>query len=185
LEAVDKLVAQELTKLSLTEREKVLNDLHAIPEDVTREPPWDVQSQRLLELQQALDHRLPASSLVAYHKALQKDPIYVQDKPFRLMFLRTDDWDPDKAAERLAKHFQLKLDLFGEDLLCQDITQDDLDEGTIELLYSGFIQDLPLRDMAGRVVSIAIPTPHWTVLQKVSHTIGNGGQASPGHSHIQ
>jgi hypothetical protein len=69
--------------------------------------------------------------------------------------LRADDYDPYKAALRLVRHFESKLNLFGEELLCKDITQDDLDEETLKCLYSGWIQDLPVRDMAGRVVNVA------------------------------
>jgi hypothetical protein len=84
------------------------------------------------------------------------NPDYVRNRNFRLMFLRSDQFDVKRAALRLARHFQVKLDLFGEAKLAEDITQDDLDKVTMEALYSGFVQLLPTRNRAGRAISIFV-----------------------------
>jgi hypothetical protein len=165
-EDADQLMAQELNKLSIQEREKVFHDLHGISDQAHEESPEFVK-ERLTELESALDERVPVK--LAYEMALIIDPDYVTNTTFRLMFLRADLFDPYKAALRLARHFEIKLDLFGKELLCRDITQDDLDEGTLECLYSGWIQELPLRDTAGRVVSVLFGgRSHHSVEQKVS-----------------
>ncbi|KAL3915500.1 MAG: hypothetical protein SGILL_005625 [Bacillariaceae sp.] len=47
----------------------------------------------------------------------------------------------------------MKLDLFGKELLCKDIAQDDLNETTsLDTIYGGSVQLLPKRDTAGRLV---------------------------------
>ena len=85
------------------------------------------------------------------------DRDYVQDRDFRLKFLRADLFNATEAALRLARHFQAKLELFGRSKLVKDIVQDDLDEEDMAALYAGFTQLLPVRDRAGRAVSLWFP----------------------------
>ena len=82
------------------------------------------------------------------------DESYTNDEDFRLKFLRSDEYNIIEAVERFARHFKAKLELFGEERLTRDITQDDLDEETMQYLYSGKAQNLPLRDKSGRHVSL-------------------------------
>jgi hypothetical protein len=70
-----------------------------------------------------------------------------------LRFLRADGFDVNAAAERLGKHFAVKLELFGPELLAKDIVQDDLDEDDLKALYHGDMGHvLPFRDRAGRTI---------------------------------
>jgi hypothetical protein len=69
----------------------------------------------------------------------------------------------------MARHFETKLELFGRGKLARDIQQDDLDKETIDALYSGYTQTLPLRDRAGRLVLIWFPHPvNYSITSKVS-----------------
>jgi hypothetical protein len=167
---VDQLVAQEMSKLSLNERQKALYDLHAVMnmEDL-RPPSPEIQRSLLQQVQRIIREELPHSDKEIYEQALQMDSSYVLDDKFVLKFLRTDGWDPKRAAVRLVKHFKVKLELFPLDLLCRDITQDDLDPQTLAVLYHEKILDLPLRDMAGRIITVLIPGPGYDVLSKVSY----------------
>ena len=88
----------------------------------------------------------------AYRLALLKNPSYVRNPAFRLMFLRATEGDVKKAAKRLTRHFKTKLRLFGEDKLVRDIVLDDLSEDDMEALESGGFQVLKRRDAAGRSV---------------------------------
>jgi hypothetical protein len=166
---VDQLVAQEMSKLSLNERQKALYDLHAVMnmEDL-RPPSPEIQRSLLQQVQRIIREELPDSDKEIYEQALQMDSSYVLDDKFVLKFLRTDGWDPKRAAVRLVKHFKVKLELFPLDLLCRDITQDDLDPQTLAVLYHEQILDLPLRDMAGRIITVLIPGPGYDALSKVS-----------------
>jgi hypothetical protein len=60
---------------------------------------------------------------------------YVENRLFRLAFLRADSFDARKAGLRIVRFFQLQLDLFGEDKLVMDIVQDDLDHEAMEEKY--------------------------------------------------
>eukprot|EP00531_Pseudo-nitzschia_arenysensis_P007368 CAMPEP_0116124144 /NCGR_PEP_ID=MMETSP0329-20121206/5128_1 /TAXON_ID=697910 /ORGANISM="Pseudo-nitzschia arenysensis, Strain B593" /LENGTH=451 /DNA_ID=CAMNT_0003618113 /DNA_START=202 /DNA_END=1557 /DNA_ORIENTATION=+ len=94
-------------------------------------------------------------ALVPYHAyklALSRNPSYVRNPEFRLMFLRATEGDTKKAAKRLTRHFKTKLRLFGEDKLGRDIVLDDLGEDDMEALKSGGFQVLKKRDAAGRSV---------------------------------
>ena len=51
---------------------------------------------------------------------------YVENQAFPLRFLRAERFDAQKAAVRLVRNFQMKLDLFGKELLVKEITQQDL-----------------------------------------------------------
>ena len=160
---IDSLVDEQVSKLSLKERESITNDIYGIRPEMV-ETRQLIQSS-LEQMDKELD-RLEGIS--AYEMAALQDPDYVQNESFRLRFLRTDLYDAKKAAWRLAQHFQVKLDLFGKDKLVKDITQDDLDEDTLHALYNGFSQFLPLRDRSGRLVHVqfVIP-PHVDLMTKV------------------
>ncbi len=155
---VDELVARQMAELSMAEREKVLFDIHGVSDEV---PETDVDL-KLNELDFHLQH---VSSRQALDMAIKLCPAYVSDREFRLSFLRADLLDPQKAAQRFARHFQAKLDLFGLECLVKDITQDDLDTDTLHALYSGLSQYLPLRDRAGRLVHVSFHHPDEISLQ--------------------
>ena len=88
----------------------------------------------------------------AYNAAKIMDQDYVENRDFRLLFLRADRFNAKKAALRMARHFQAKSDLFGRDKIARDIVQSDLEKEDLECLYAGYEQFLPSKDRAGRDV---------------------------------
>lgn len=151
---IDSMVAKELSSLSMQDLEKVYHDVHCLSSEV-QESPELIQSslsQLELELQNITEK-------TAYNLALSMDSKYVENVEFRLKFLRADRMNPTRAAERLVRHFQAKLELFGMNLLARDITQDDLDDETLASLYDGSGQTLPIRDRAGRLILVAFVQP--------------------------
>jgi hypothetical protein len=153
-ETVETLLADDMTSLSMKEREDVVHEIHGLSR-IREETPGFVQD-RLRAMQAALD-ALGEADRRAYSVAMQLDPSYVEDPDFRLKFLRCDLWDADAAALRLARHLQVKLDLFGRDLLCRDVRQRDLSPEARRGLMGGAIQILPVRDSVGRVVVLLLP----------------------------
>jgi hypothetical protein len=134
-----------------------------------RPPSPEIQRSLLQQVQRIIREVLPNSEKNVYEEAMQMDASYVNNDRFVLKFLRADGWDPKRAAVRLVKHFKVKKEFFPPDLLCRDITQDDLDPKTMDLLYNGdAIRDLPLRDMAGRTITFMIPGQRYDALTKVS-----------------
>mmetsp|Transcript_54196 Transcript_54196/g.131503 ORF Transcript_54196/g.131503 Transcript_54196/m.131503 type:complete len:665 (+) Transcript_54196:211-2205(+) len=215
---VDKVLAHEISLLSVDEREQVMQDLHGIQESTTEvrggkissssskngngndkkfgivrigknsshhqvgdnatgtattdgqttsPSSWlemsrnaIVQTAKLEEMQRVIDDDSPNSALnpenkAAYEMAVRMSPSYVNDRKFRLMFLRAERMDVVAAAKRFCFFFQIKLELFGPDLLGRErITQDDLCDETLDLIDNGSVQILPLRDVAGRIVHL-------------------------------
>jgi hypothetical protein len=163
---VDSLVAKQMTSLSMEDREKVYYDVHGVSEEVKETP--EMVTLSLLQLELELQ-KLQLQQKDAYEAAKSMNPAYVENPEFRLRFLRADLFDALKAALRLARHFETKLELFGRDKLARDIQQDDLDKETIDTLYSGYTQNMPLRDRAGRNVNIWFPHPvNYSITAKVS-----------------
>lgn len=151
---VDSIIAAELAKLSVEEREQAYLDVHGVIQHIDESP--EMINKGLAEMENAMK-QLPNRE--AYELATSMDAQYVSDAEFRLRFLRTELFDATKAAARFLRHFQIKLDLFGEDKLVMDITQDDLDQDVMDALYSGYGRFLPHHDRAGRLVNVVIPQP--------------------------
>mmetsp|Transcript_12367 Transcript_12367/g.29440 ORF Transcript_12367/g.29440 Transcript_12367/m.29440 type:complete len:456 (+) Transcript_12367:38-1405(+) len=153
-QSVHSLIATQMAQLSVTDREQVYMDVHGIPEYAQETP--ELIEQSLLELQQEID-LLPDKR--AYNIASQLDSKYVQDRDFRLAFLRCERFNCPKAAIRIIRHFQMKLDLFGMDKLAMDIVQDDLNAEDMGALYASFGRFLNGFDRGGRIINLIFSVP--------------------------
>lgn len=173
---MDALVAKQMAELSMKDREKVYFDIHGVADEIPETPEFiDNKLQEFdYEFKQLIS---PSSSsnpdwVKAYELAYSLSPDYVSNRAFRLSFLRADLFDPAQAAQRFARHWQAKLELFGPEALVQSITQDEhLTPDSIEALYSGLSQYLPLRDRAGRLVVVSFYHPnHISLHAKLQRT---------------
>mmetsp|Transcript_9341 Transcript_9341/g.23245 ORF Transcript_9341/g.23245 Transcript_9341/m.23245 type:complete len:592 (+) Transcript_9341:191-1966(+) len=143
------LIASELTKLSLEDRVKALEEVHGVVETIKEDPE---EIKRLMEQVKEELKRLRYKQ--AYEKAAFLSSTYVNNPEFVLHFLRADNNNPRHAAIRLAEHFKFKLELFGEHTLVRDILYEDLTADEQLILNSGFIQKLPALDTAGRQIVV-------------------------------
>jgi hypothetical protein len=148
-ELTDAELAKELNELTVHEREKVLDDIHGVAE-VTKETP-EFLDTCLRDLDQALSGT-PKGRRKALDRAILFKPSLLDDVKFKLIFLRAEEYDAKKAANRLEKHFARKLELFGEDKLAKKITLDDLDENCMKVLNEGPMLELPHTDQTGRPI---------------------------------
>lgn len=146
--------AAELAKLSVKERDEVLQDIHGVS-DVREEDAQFVQ-RSFDDLEEAI-MLIPSVDKAAYARAREMDESFVVDEGFRLMFLRADSFDIKAAADRIVQFFETKLDLFGPDKLAKHITCEDLDEDDLNCLDSGYAQILSGRDRAGRAIFCLMP----------------------------
>jgi hypothetical protein len=146
-EEPDALLAKELNRLSMQEREKVLYDVHGVAEVMPEGSEF--VSTRLIQLELEI---AKITEKAAYNQALMQDPNFVKNRNFRIRFLRAERFVAAEAAVRMVRHFQYKMELFGAGKLVKDIKIEDLDSEDIKVLESGFIQLLPVRDRAGRAV---------------------------------
>jgi hypothetical protein len=144
---MDKVLAQEVHNLSLQERNRVYEEIHGVAEPLQEDPEF--VAQRLSEFEW---HLSTIRNKPAYDFAMQQSPEYVNDRNFRLRFLRSTEFDAHKAAQKIVNHFEFKMELFGQEKLAQNITLDDLNEKDLIYLRSGAIQILPITDRAGRPI---------------------------------
>ncbi|CAJ1969414.1 unnamed protein product [Cylindrotheca closterium] len=144
----EKLIADELSKLSFKERGEAYEDIHGVSDQV-KETPELIQSS----LDQ-MNHQLKLlSDKYAYNLAESQSEDYVTDRRLRLKFLRATMFDPKVAASRMAGYFRRKLDLFGLEKLVKNITFEDLGEDSMNAISHGMMhQVLPSRDTQGRAV---------------------------------
>jgi hypothetical protein len=96
-----------------------------------------------------LDHELNIiKRLTALKTAERMSADYVRG--LRLTFLRADNYDTKKAANRMIRYFEEKRNLFGEGKLTKHITLEDLDADDLATLKTGYLQVLPIKDRSGR-----------------------------------
>ena len=146
-QVAEKLFNKSIADMTPSDREHAYEDIHAIPVKQDEDPV--IIEQSLGQLDYEIEIR---EDNQAYHLAKSSNPAYVLNRNFRLLFLRSDRFDATKAAFRMVRHFQIKMELFGKEKLGRDIVQDDLDEDDLKVLYNGNIQLLPTKDRGGRAI---------------------------------
>ena len=168
VEIPDKHVAESLFTKSMSamtpsDREDAYDDIHAIPVEQAEDSEMIQDSLERLEFQ--IEMR---EDNQAYLLAKHSNPDYVNNQDFRLSFLRADRFDAKKAAFRMVRHFQIKMELFGKEKLGMDIVQDDLDENDMKVLYEGTAQLLPTKDRGGRAIMLFGTGSHISRSKRVS-----------------
>jgi hypothetical protein len=154
-DSTESMIAQKMSNLSMNEREKVYFDIHGVNSPIDEDAERGFRERKLKEMTDELSI-IQSDDRKAYDMAHSANSSYVGDFNFRLRFLRAERFDAKLAAVRYARHYQLKLELFGPDKLGRNITQEDLESEDLEALYCGLSQILPRRDTAGRLVWIWI-----------------------------
>ena len=118
-------VAKALITLSTNEREKVLEEIHGV-----------VTEDKLIENEHFISQMLnkmkeqKMTNNIAYKTATKMSPTFVQDPIFRLMFLRSEEYNVKAACQRLMNYLEFKLVLFGPEKLTKEITLNDLSKDT-------------------------------------------------------
>jgi hypothetical protein len=164
---IDSVIAKQMSRLSVQDREKAYMDVHGVSDQVEETP--EMVERGLVQLESEI---LLLKDRAAYDLAESMDPNYTRNRDFRLAFLRTELFDSQQAALRLMRHFQTKLDLFGRDRLVMDITQDDLEKDDMVTLYSGYCQSLSATDRAGRIIGLVVPRPgEYSTISLVRHRL--------------
>ncbi len=144
---IDTLIAREMFQMSIEEREKALDDVHGVVKAEREDPNF--LNNRLMQLEKHI-HEMKHGTV--YEEAEQLSQTFVRDRHFRTKFLRAEQFEPYKAAQRMLRFFECKKELFGRDKLVKEITMEDLDEDDMEALRSGDGQISPFRDACGRPI---------------------------------
>jgi hypothetical protein len=143
---VQEILCKELEKLSMDEHEKIIFDVHGIAS--LPEEDVDTFQSQLEQLETELN-QIPENE--AYQEVTQFNPEYAAE--YRKIFLRGENCNVKLTAEKLAQHFQVKKQLFGDGpILARDIRQSDLTPKARKILESGFMQASNERDSTGRAV---------------------------------
>jgi hypothetical protein len=148
---VDQLLAQELNKLSFQDRSKIQEEIHGVNSLALEETPSQLNFA-LRGMQEEIEKTCP-SLKGAFYKAMNTKTSFVHDDDFRLKFLRTDFFDPKKACQRMMTHLTFLDKYFGPETLKRPIRLSDFPKKEQALLRDGYIQILPSRDRAGRLVA--------------------------------
>ncbi|CAJ1965533.1 unnamed protein product [Cylindrotheca closterium] len=141
---LDNLLSQAFNELTFEEREEHQELLHGVK--VT-----NTEDEALLHgaLQELERHLTNIKSDSVYEMAESMDPVFVNARAFRAMFLRANDYDAKASSDQMLRFFESKQQLFGSDKLVKDITIDDFDEDDMARLKTSLVQ-LAARDRSGR-----------------------------------
>eukprot|EP00531_Pseudo-nitzschia_arenysensis_P001624 CAMPEP_0116129256 /NCGR_PEP_ID=MMETSP0329-20121206/7830_1 /TAXON_ID=697910 /ORGANISM="Pseudo-nitzschia arenysensis, Strain B593" /LENGTH=526 /DNA_ID=CAMNT_0003623517 /DNA_START=130 /DNA_END=1710 /DNA_ORIENTATION=+ len=146
----DAVLAQDLNRLAVKDRNMILDDIHGV-----RTWNGEVLPSKLLQSLEQMNQSLEeqncaaSSTSTAYGKAVALNSQYaLHNKELRIRFLRADEFDPKKAAQRFANYLDFYYKLFGT--LMRPICFEDLNKEEQNILREGSIQLLPCRDRTER-----------------------------------
>eukprot|EP00521_Asterionellopsis_glacialis_P009046 CAMPEP_0195281394 /NCGR_PEP_ID=MMETSP0707-20130614/723_1 /TAXON_ID=33640 /ORGANISM="Asterionellopsis glacialis, Strain CCMP134" /LENGTH=316 /DNA_ID=CAMNT_0040340275 /DNA_START=155 /DNA_END=1105 /DNA_ORIENTATION=- len=139
--------------MSDEEREEAVRDLYAAEEEIAENPKFiEYKLNELEDEIDKIDHK------ESYELAQFVNEEYMSDSHFRLMFLRADRFDAKRAAKRLVKYFDRKVELFGTEVAFHKLSFLDFsaeDRGDVE---AGGIYLLPYPDEGGRKIIVTCRT---------------------------
>jgi len=116
-------LAADLNAMTFAERQAMEEDIHGAS-DVIEETPEFV-SEKIEKMREALQH-VNSRLRQAWDRAVFLRPALGEDQEMHLVFLRARRFRSNDAAVLMAAYFQAKRDLFGDDLLIQRITWNDV-----------------------------------------------------------
>jgi hypothetical protein len=152
--SIESSLAKELNQLSLADRENAYLDLHGVADAIEERPEF--VDKCLAELESDIC-KLEENKKNAYEMAKKVNPEYICGRGFRLKFLRAEHFVPKNAATRLVGFLEEKLKLFGPKPLARELLLTDLNQDGMALLRSGYYSIVPLRDSAGRALTVCLP----------------------------
>lgn len=150
---VDEMLSQALSKLTFEERQEQQEASHGVD---TKKLAYEatIIETALHDLNVRLRH---IRHNTVYEKAERMNPHYVSSRPFRVMFLRGNDYHVRETADQMLRFFEMKEELFGASKLVKDITWDDLDEDDLHCVQTGCMQ-LIGKDASNRHIIFYLPS---------------------------
>ena len=136
-------LVRELKQMPNERQEAASKDVLGIP---------NAEEISLEKIGELWEHLQTLEEKSAFELAVEIDKSYAMSPKLAMSFLRSVDGKPKQAAKRLARHFEVKRDLFGDSKLVKDIELSDFDEDDMEALHSGGFQVLKQKDRAGRPI---------------------------------
>ena len=148
---VDELLSSSLLGLKFEDRNDMREELHGV-RSLAREESPELINDSLLQMEIELDSIMSASrdNEHAFQLARDLPKTFVNDRDFRLKFLRCERFDPAKAADRMIVHLNYLLQLFGQRSLEEPLNAGFFVKEEAAALREGNFQLMPFRDRSGR-----------------------------------
>lgn len=154
---LDELLSKQLLQMSLNDRNNIQEEIHGVrclaPEE-TAEFLEDSLSKLAVELKD-----IPDLQKQAYLQSQQRpaSKAFVNDRDFRLRFLRCELFNYRKAAERMVRVCDALLKFFGSYALERSVKLSDFTNAELKIFRKGRLQILPFRDRSGRRIASLFP----------------------------
>ena len=146
MKPLEDFLASEMTKLSVQDRSKALDDVHCVGDEL--DETSEMIEKSLAEFGEVLQRKNNS----IYEMAANQNREYVENPVFRLKFLRANLHDVDKSVHQMLDFLRYKAKYFGNEKVARDITLDDLNAEDKKLMLSGLHHIQEGRDRRGRVV---------------------------------
>jgi hypothetical protein len=141
-------LAKEMNDLTVDERERLFDEIHGVLKE--REETPGFAETCCDQFDNALS-KLSSAKRKYLGRAFFLNPSIQKDAKFKMMFLRADNYNARRAAQRMAGFFTFKRELFGDDKLHKTITLDDLYEQQ-DTEFTPPFMFLPYKDQVGRPI---------------------------------
>jgi hypothetical protein len=150
----DRTIANDLNRMTAGEREIVYDDIHGV-RNLRMEETTPLKLLECLSLMNDAIKRIDNKS--AYDEACKLKSRYVlRNNQFRIIFLRAEEYDIDKAAQRFVNYLDVFYNFFGTKALMRPIYYNDLEKNDQTHVREGVHQLLPCRDRTGRRIMTRI-----------------------------
>lgn len=146
IKATESFFASEFRQLSVKDQTDAIDDLYCEGRELRENPAMVKQAL------QDFDATLQTIRNPTYELAVSQNRSYVEDRSFRLCFLRANLYNAKKAIRQMLNFLRQKAMYFGEHTLARDITLEHLNEEEMKAILSGPYHVQEDRDRAGRVV---------------------------------
>ena len=150
----DRTIANDLNRMTAGQREIVYDDIHGV-RNLRME---ETTPSKLLECLSLMNDAIKRiGNKPAYDEACKLNSRYVlRNNQFRIIFLRAEEYDIDKAAQRFVNYLDVFYNFFGMKALMRPIYYNDLEKSDQTHVREGVHQLLPCRDRTGRRIMTRI-----------------------------
>lgn len=162
-QSVDSVLAREVLSLSFKDRNAINEEMHGVSCLLPEETPELIDAS-LVKLEHEFS-LIPSQDKKMYElcqerygsmNSSQAGGSYINDRDFRVRFLRCELYDAAKSARRIAAFLDVVVDLFGEYALRRPMRLSDFTEDELHVFRMGNLQLLPFRDRSGRRIIVAV-----------------------------
>lgn len=166
--SVDVDLANELNKLDFKDRVKLEEEIHGVTCAAVTETP-ELLKQALADFDSKVNalkegvkpkpmlrNVIRISSLGEAEAEAAKSKCYLNDPDIRLRFLRAENFDVEKAVERMNNFLEFSSEVFGDYVADRPFAITDFDSKEETLLANSRTQYLPFRDRSGRRVCVSV-----------------------------